>query len=152
MKKILKFLICFIFLLTGCANQAISKEKLTYQKYINELNSINNSTEIIPFDIEIKVDKLTNDINMYQFIMDNVSESLYDVEALIIHDKKTDDIFPSIGVFDNKENLLKNKKPTGIVLVGYIDNDKSKNITFKVLIKYKDSNNKKHKVYYVTKK
>ncbi|MBR2712548.1 MAG: hypothetical protein IKE73_02440 [Bacilli bacterium] len=150
MKKILILLICFIFLLTGCASKEITKEKNIYIKYIKELKKVNKSTNNIPFDIEIKLDKLTDELYMYQFIMDNVKEDIDDVEAIVIHNKKTEDIFPSIGIFDEKEKLLVDKKPSGIVLVGYIDS-KNKDANFKALIKYKDSNNKKHKVYYVTK-
>lgn len=150
MKKTIVLLICFIFFITGCTSKEVSKEKKIYTNYISELKKVNKSTENIPFNIEINLNELTDELYMYQFIMDNVKEDIYDVEAIVIHNKKTEDIFPSIGIFDEKEKLLVNKKPSGIVLVGYIDSN-NKDASFKALIKYKDSKNKKHKVYYVTK-
>ena len=152
MKKLLIILFCILFLLTGCkSEESILKEK--YNSYISELSNVTKSSKDMPFDIEIKVDRLDDNKLIYQFIMDNVKKNIYDIEALVIHDNKTSDIFPSIGIFDEKEDLYFNKKPKGIVLVGYIDykgNLEELNIKFKSIIKYKD-NNKIHKVFYVTK-
>ena len=120
-----------------------------------KLKKIDKSSEDIPFDISLEFDRLTDKEVRYQVIIDNVKEDITDVEAVMYHDLKTDDIFPSIGIFDEKQNLKVGQKPAGIILVGYIDytgdiNELKCNI--KVLVKYKDSNNKNKKVYYVTKK
>ena len=77
------------------------------------------------------------------------------LSAITIHNKETQDVFPSIGIFDEKETLKVNEKPSGLILVGYIDYS-GKLTDFKcvnkVLIKYVTENKKMHKVYYVTKK
>lgn len=154
MKKVILLLIS-ILVLTGCTSNDLSKEKEIYLKYIKDLRTINKSTKDIPFDIEVKYDKLTNDEVRYQVIIDNVKENIYDIEAITIHNKETDDVFPSIGIFDEKQNLEKNKKPSGVILVGYINYQgdvKDFKCNIKLLVKYKTNNEKKHKVYYVTKK
>ena len=151
-KKILLFIL-IIVVLTGCSNKEVTKEKEVYNSYISILDNINESSEKYPFNIEVRFDKLTEKIVRYQIIIDNVKENIYNIEAVAVHNIKTDDIFPSIGIFDEKENLEVGKKPSGIILVGYIDTEKEindLNCKIKVLVKYEQDNNKKE-VYYVTK-
>lgn len=153
MKKILTLLL-IILLLTGCSDNKINKEKEKYIKYYNELKNVKKSSNNIPFDIEIKYDKITNNEIRYQVIIDKVKIDLEEIEALAIHNKETNDVFPSIGIFDDKQNLEVNKKPSGIILVGYIDYEgivQDFKCNIKVLVKYK-TNKKTYKVYYVTKK
>ena len=155
MKKILVLLIPILLLLTGCTDQKLIKEKETYIKYIQQLKKVNSSSKKIPFEIEVIYDKLTNNEVRYQVIIDNVQEDIKDVEAIVIHNKETNDIFPSIGIFDEKQDLLKDKKPSGVILVGYVDyqNDiKDFKCKIKLLVKYKTNDKKVHTVYYVTKK
>lgn len=151
-----KYLIIFlsVLLFCGCNNKEDEYLK-TYNNYIDEVKKIDKTSEDIPFDINLEFDRLTDKEVRYQVIIDNVKEDITDVEAVMYHDLKTDDIFPSIGIFDEKESLKVGQKPAGIILVGYIDytgdiNELKCNI--KVLVKYKDSNNKNKKIYYVIKK
>lgn len=153
-----KYLIIFltVLLFCGCNNtKEDNKELKTYNNYIDEVKKIDKSSEDIPFDISLEFDRSTDKEVRYQVIIDNVKEDINDIEAVMYHDLKTEDIFPSIGIFDEKQNLKVGQKPAGIILVGYIDytgdiNELKCNI--KVLVKYKDSNNENKKVYYVTKK
>ena len=151
MKKILIILL-LIFFLCGCTN--ISKEKEEYLNYIDELKEVNKSSKEYPFNIEVKYDKITKKEIRYQVILDEVEEDITDITMIAYHDRDTSDIYPSMGIFDDKESLLKDKKPSGLILVGYIpykgDIDDF-NITMKVLVKYK-INNKEYKIHYVTKK
>lgn len=155
MKRILIVFLVLILFLTGCTTNDISKEKDTYLTYIKELRKINKSTKDIPFNIEVRFDKITDSEIRYQVVIDEVKEDITDVEAITIHDKQTDDVFPSIGIFDKKQKLEVNKKPSGIILVGYIDYqgkvEKFK-CNLKLLIKYNTIDKKSHTVYYVTKK
>ena len=150
MKKIL-ILILLIFLLSGCG---VSKEKEEYLNYIDELKNIKESSKSYPFNIEVKYDRITKKEIRYQVIIDEVKEDITDITMIAYHNIKTDDIYPSMGIFDEKESLLKNKKPSGLILVGYIpykgDLD-DLSITMKVLVKY-NKNNKEYKIHYVTKK
>ena len=149
MKKILICLL-LIFFMCGCT----SSEKKTYLNYIDELKEVKESSKNYPFTIEVKYDKLIDQEVRYQVILDEVKEDITDIEIICYHDKKTDDIYPSMGIFDDKESLFKDKKPSGLILVGYIrykGDLEDFNITMKVLVKYK-INNKEYKKYYVTKK
>ena len=154
MKKVLVLLISII-VLTGCTSNDLSKDKEAYLKYIKDLREVKNTTSNIPFEIEVKYDKITNHEVRYQVIIDNVKEDIKNIEALAIHNRETDDVFPSIGIFDEKQNLLKDKKPSGVILVGYINYQgeiKDFKCNIKLLVKYKTNDEKNHKVYYVTKK
>ena len=88
--------------------------------------------------------------------IDNPIGTINNIKALAIHNKQTDDVFPSVGIFDSPITLIKGEKPEGIVLVGYIPytkdiDDFKKEIILKVLIKYVYENNE-YSAYYVTKK
>lgn len=149
MKKILVVLL-LIFFICGCT----SSEKKEYLNYIEELKTIKSSSKEYPFTIEVKYDKITKKEIRYQVILDEVKKDITDITMIAYHDKETSDIYPSIGIFDDKENLLKDKKPSGLILVGYIPYKgdlEDFNITMKVLVKYK-INNKEYKIHYVTKK
>lgn len=151
MKKILIILL-LIFFLCGCTN--VSKEKEEYLDYIDELKEVKESSKEYPFNIEVKYDKITKKEIRYQVILDSIKEDIIDITMIAYHDKKTSDIYPSIGIFDEKESLLKDKKPSGLILVGYIPykgDIEDFNITMKVLVKYKIKN-KEYKIHYVTKK
>ena len=149
MKKILIILL-LIFFICGCT----SSEKKEYLSYIEELKEVKESSKDYPFNIEVKYDKITKKEIRYQVIIDAVKEDISDISIIAYHNKKTEDIFPSMGIFDDKESLLKNSKPSGLILVGYIPykgNLEDFKITMKVLVKYK-INNKEYKIHYVTKK
>ena len=152
-------IIVSIFLISGCANKKevkkenIENEKDIYINYVQKLKKIKKSSEDLPFSIEVKYEKMSDEVR-YQVIMDNPKEEIKDIQALAIHNKQTDDVFPSVGIFDKKVNLIPNKKPSGVILVGYFpykgDIDKL-DVEVKILISYK-INNEKVTSYYVTKK
>ena len=161
MKKFL--LICLviisIFILVGCNSknkakkESLETEKSIYIKKVQKLKKIKKTTKDLPFSIEIKYEKMTDEVR-YQVIIDNPKTEIKNIRALAIHNKQTDDVFPSVGIFDKKVNLIPNEKPSGVILVGYfpykgsIDDLK---IQMKVLIEYK-MDNKNYTSYYVTKK
>ena len=105
MKKIVIILFSSIILLTGCSDKKLVEEKETYIKYIQNLKKVTKSTKDIPFEIEVKYDKLTNDEVRYQVIIDGVKEDIKNIEAIVIHNRQTNDVFPSIGIFDEKQDL-----------------------------------------------
>ena len=154
MKKRIFLTLLIVILFTGCTKE-INKEKVIYNDYVKELEKIEKTSDNIPFSIETKFDKIIDGEIRYQVIIDNVKEDIFDIEAISIHNHKTNDIFPSIGIFDEKQDLFLNKKPSGVILVGYIDYKKDIEdfkCKIKLLVKYKTSDKKEHKVYYVTKK
>lgn len=160
MKNLKKIFLLILILFLGCScnskeDEKLSKERTIYQNYIKKLQKVKESSdEDYPFDIEVKFDKLTKNEIRYQVVIDNPKEKITDISAIVYHNKQTDDIFPSTGIFEKEESLTPGKKPSGLILVGYIPYSKSLEsfkCTLKVLIRY--SENKKTKtVYYVTKK
>lgn len=159
MKKILG-VVFSIFLLSACSNNLTNEEKI-YNDYVFDLKKSVNYDSNLPFDLEVYVDKIIETEVMYRVIIDNPKVPLRNIEALVIHDKYTEDIFPSSGVFETKLNLIPgviNKKSNyveGIILAGYIpfdDDIKNLNATFKLLFKYEDDEGKVHTIIYSTKK
>ena len=116
-----KLLVLLCFLLVGCSNSV-------YDDYVKKLKNSEPSSEI-PFDIEFNIDNVNENRIIYQVIIDNPKVDASNVKALVIHDAKTEDIFPSVGIVDETINLNEQK---GIILMGYIN--KTEDINFKVLI------------------
>ena len=75
---------------------------------------------------------------------------MHDVKAILIHNYFTNDIFPSIGIFDDGVDLLTNSEEVkGISLVGYISSTKDiNNLEYRVYIEYKTDNDETNKIYY----
>ena len=158
MKK-LALIIC-IFLLCSCTKFE-SKDYKNYKNYINELKTSQSTNNNLPFDIEIILDKVIETEVTYRVIIDNPKVALRNIEALVIHDKYTKDIFPSVGIFDDRLNLIPNvinkssNYVEGIILVGYIpfeEDIKNLNANFKLLFKYEDDNNNIKTIIYSTNK
>lgn len=159
MKKFFVIVLC-LFLLTAC-NKEETKEKIIYNNYIKTLNNNFKTTNNIPFDIEIYLDKISNTEVMYRAIIDNPKTSIKNIEVLIIHNKYTKDIYPSSGIFDEKYSLIpntiekSNNIVKGIILIGYIpyEGDLGNiDVEFKLYLKYIDDDSNVHEVMYSTKK
>lgn len=152
MKKIL-IVIMLMFLISGCKKlESTDSENKKYYSLIKELSKVNKSSDSIPFEINITVRDLIDNELIYRVYIDNVKENIYDIETIAIHNLPTEDIFPTSGVFDNKVDLLIDKKENsskGIILGGYIEYKNNFNATFKVLVKYKNNKNKSNTIYYI---
>ena len=155
MKKILVIII-LIIALSGCSTNESDELKL-YNSYVKELKQVEKSNNNIPFNINVYVDKIIETEVMYRVIIDKPQIPLRNIETIVIHDKNTQDIFPSSGIFDDKLSLIPdviNKSSNyveGIILIGYIpyeEDIKNLNATFKVLVKYEDDDGITHKVFY----
>ena len=170
-KKILVSVLVVLsfFLVIGCNNKKEEVKKPTetkkettkksestkdvYIKYVQELRKVEKTSEELPFTVEVKYEKMDDEVR-YQVIIDNPTMDITDITALAVHDKQTDDVFPSVGIFDDKVDLIPNTTPSGVILVGYIPYTGEIDdfeCEIKVLVSYK-SEEKTNKVYYVTKK
>lgn len=154
MKKI--FFLLLIILVTGCSNYREDK----YYDLVDELKQIEKTTIDIPFDIAISIDKITETEVVYNTIIDNPQEEITNVVALVINDQEIDKMYPSIGIFDEKINLIpSNDEKTddnvkGIALVGYLPfSEKIEEFsgTFKVYVEFVNLKGQKQKVYYIYK-
>lgn len=125
-----KILLVLCILLVGCSKPTI------YDTYVKNLKENNNISTDIPFDIEFYIDNVNENRIIYQVIIDNPQIETDNVTALVIHDGKTNDIFPSVGIVDEPIDLNIDK---GIILLGYID--QTSDINFKVLI---ETNNQQY--------
>jgi len=145
MKKVLVIILTTI-LLIGCSNKETKQMKI-YDDYIEYLESVDKSSKDIPFNVEISVNKITDGLMSYKALIDKEDLTMNDIEAILIHDKKSENAFPSIGIFEDKISLDKNSTEKGVKLNGYIEEQEE--VEFKLLIKYKDENKKEKKYVYV---
>ena len=153
MKKFLIISITLIFCLTGCNKiTKIDQEKDDYLAIKQDLLNNNNfiQEDELPFDLNIYVNRVNEEEISYRAIIDNEKENMHNVKAILVHNYFTDDIFPSIGIFDDGVDLLTNSDEVkGISLVGYISSTKDiNNLEYRVYIEYKDDNDKIKKIYY----
>lgn len=140
MKKIIIILV--VFSLTGCMKKDVSQK--TYQSWYQELQEVRKSDEEFPFTISANIEELVNGEYMYHVIIDEIKEPVENIRAMVIHDMETEDVFPSIGLFDDPVSLSGNQESEakGIALVGYFKKTEN-SITLKVKIEY----TKKEKSY-----
>lgn len=144
MKKVL--IIILLSLLIGCTKN-INKEENLYNKYVNELKNIETSSENIPFEINFSIEEINEDFLSYTVLLDRKGILMNNIESILIHDKVSENAFPSIGILDSKITLDKDNTKKGIKLTGYIE--KQNDITFKFMIKYISEENKEEKYFYI---
>lgn len=143
------------FALIGCNNKdEITTVKDNYLVFKEELLKKQEYTkeEEINFDLNISIDRITEEEISYRAIIDNPKENMHNIKAMVVHDYFTDDIFPSIGIFDDTIDLIiGNEKTKGINLVGYIKTTKEiedLNLNIKVYVEYINDSNELIKIYY----
>lgn len=161
MKKVL-FILFIILSITACSNKVVDVEvdekveenKIAYLELKNKLvkHEEFNKIEDIPCELSASVDRVSDEEISYRIILDKPKENLYDVEAILVHNQFSEDIFPSIGIFDDKTKLIvDNEDVKGIELVGYIESTKDikdLNLELRLWMKYKDEDGKEHEIYY----
>lgn len=155
MKNIKILLILSLLLITGCKNieEEDKSEYLAIKSNLLESSNFKETTDL-SCDITVSVDRINAEEVSYRVIIDNPKESMHDIKAMVVHNYYVEDIFPSIGLFDDKESLLVgNEDVKGIELVGYIDTTKDigeLNLELKVWIKYTTDDGEVKDIYYKT--
>ena len=154
-KLIVVFLI--ILTLTGCKTNEKDIKKEEYLQIKKELieNKEFSSLEDLDFDLNISIDRITEDEISYRAIIDNPKTNMYNVKAIIIHDNENnEEIFPSIGILDEPIDLIiANEEIKGISLIGYIKTNKdieTIDLNIKVYVEYINEQNETIKIYYKT--
>lgn len=140
MKKLVLMLISLV-LLTACYKQ---KENILYNELIKELKNVDKTSEDIKVDIEFEIEKFSDSLYRYSALINKKDETIKDAYAILIHNKKSENAFPSIGVFDDKVSVNEKK---GIKLSGYVED--IENIEFKLLINYINNEGNEVKCYSV---
>ena len=150
MKKIL-ILMIITFSLTGCSN----KEEEEKSEYIAMKNNLIKEEDYIkkdelPLDITIKLNRTSSELIEYKVILNNPVEDMYKVKAMVVHNYYNEELFPSIGLFDEKKDLLKNNE---LELKGELkttENIANMDLELKVWIEYYNELGEKKEIYYKT--
>lgn len=157
MKK-LCLLVILSYLLTGCYNNELKDEKKLYNEYVKELKnaSEDNFDNKFPFDLNIYLEKIIDEEVVCRVIIDNPTSTINNIKAIVIHDYETNNIYPTIGIFDEplhlKPNFVNKEEGyvKGIVLVSYIpfeDNIEDFNALIKILVSYEQEGKSKKVLY-----
>lgn len=148
MKK--KYLLLIILLLlVGCTNK-IEEEKKDYLTYKSELQTQDEfkTEEELECTIAFNLERKTEEKVAYNVIISNPKVNMHDIKALLIHDYFTEEIFPSVGIFNDTVNLLTTDSDA-LTLEGEIQTEKEiKKEDFKLYIEYTDDEGLKNYIYY----
>lgn len=155
MKKFNILLILLLILVTGCTNKNTGEEDKS--EYLAMKSNLIENEEFLEasdldFDITISVDRINDEEVSYRVIIDNPKVNMNDIKAMVVHNYYTEDIFPSLGLFDDKESLVVgNEDVKGIELVGYIDTTKDideLNLELKIWVEYTLDDGEVKDIYY----
>ncbi|MDD3822039.1 MAG: hypothetical protein ACOXZW_01440 [Bacilli bacterium] len=157
MRKIL-FVLSICIIISGCCFNSVLPEQKNYYEMLDKLNNTTDKyQEDLPFALKIYIDKINEFELMYRVIIDSPTYELYNLSALVIHNYETEDIYPSIGVLDEKVNLVpnyidkENNYVKGINLIGYIPFNEDISAfkgEFRILVNYDDQFGVNHELYY----
>lgn len=151
MKKVL--LIVLIIFLTGCTNEKenVKSEYIAMKNHLLE-GKIVEMNEDLPLDIVINVDRLDEEEVFYQVILSNPNEDMYNIKVMVVHNYYSEEIYPTIGVFDEEEDLLKNDDEK-LELTGTIKTTKNISdidLKIKLSLQYEDELGEIREIYYET--
>lgn len=147
MKKIL--ILVSLFLLVGCTNK-VEEDKYAYLEYKNNLEEQKDfvSQESLEFNTYFNLVRETEEKVTYSLVIDNPKFNMKNVKALLIHDFITEDVFPSVGIFDEPVTLHKDSNDK-IVLEGSIQTiDDISDTKFKLYLEYVDDDGLENSIYY----
>ena len=155
MKKIYLLLIVMILLFTGCDNkeEEVKSEYLSMKSDLLKVKDFSSDHEL-NCDISVNIDRVNEEKVSYKMIINNVKENMHNVKAILIHNYYTEDVFPSVGLFDDTVDLNKNSNDD-IILKGNIETDKdidNLDLILKLYVKYLDDNGNEKDIYYKTTK
>ena len=154
MKKIYILLLFSLVFISGCEN----KEEAIKNEYIAMKNETfdekNYTEEELPVDIITTVERIDEEAVNYKTTITNPKENMHNVKILLVHNYYNEDIFPSIGVFDEPQELLvDNDEETKLTWKDTIKTTKNiskLDLKLKVLIEYTNDNGEKKDIYYKT--
>lgn len=150
MKKI-GCLVLILFLFTGCENQE-EQEKNDYIAYKNNLLSTKEYSKELPLDIIVDIKREDEQTVDYTVKLANPKENMHKIRAMVVNNYSNESVFPTIGLFDEKEELLVgNKDFNEVELEGTIESTKnisSLKLNLKVWIEYRNDTGEKKEIYY----
>lgn len=155
MKRIFLVILLLLTLLTGCDNKE-ETEKNEYLAMKSDLLEVKKYTksEDLNCDIVINVNRKNEEKISYDVVISNPKENMNNVKVIVVHNYYTEEVFPSIGLFDKTTSLkVGDGEDSQIKLSGTIEttNDIANlDLELKILIKYIDDNKQEKDIYYKT--
>lgn len=156
LKKLITILLIFI-LMTGCKQETTDQEeKNEYLAYKSDLvdRTEFSKNDDLPCDITISIDRVNDESVSYTTVISNPKENMNNIKMMIVHNYFTEEVFPTVGVFD-KDRSLTVSDTSNITLVGYIDTTKDikkLDLELKIWIEYKTEDGEVKDIYYKTTK
>ena len=156
LKKLITILLIFI-LMTGCKQETMDQEeKNEYLAYKSDLvdRTEFSKNDDLPCDITISIDRVNDESVSYTTVISNPKENMNNIKMMIVHNYFTEEVFPTVGVFD-KDRSLTVSDTSNITLVGYIDTTKDikkLDLELKIWIEYKTEDGEVKDIYYKTTK
>ena len=151
MKKIYILLLLCVFILTGCENK---EEKVKSEYIAMKNNTLTQASyeEDLPVEIITTIKRIDEETVSYKVIINNPSINMHNIKVLLAHNYYTEDVFPSIGIFDDvKELLVDSEESSELVLEGVIETTediRKLELELKVSIEYINDDGEKKDVYY----
>lgn len=157
MKKTLLLMMILLIALTGCKNEE-EDEKNEYLAMKSDLLAKDkfDDASSMNCDITFSLDRLDEEKVTYSVVLDNPKENMHDIRAIVVHNYYTEEVFPTVGLFDKPVDLLVNsqdEKDNSVELVGNIettDDIDNLDLELKILIEYKTDSGEVKDIYYKT--
>lgn len=151
MKKIC-ILLMFSLLLSGCENKEETKKNEYLAMKSATFNERNYVSEELPVDIVTTIERINDETINYKTAITNPKENMHDVKVMLVHNYQNEDVYPTIGVFDEpKELLMDNNELSELTLTDTINTTKNISklgLELKLLIEYTDDLGEKKDIYY----
>ena len=151
MKKGYILLFLMLVLLMGCDNhkEEVKNDYLSMKSDLLKVTDF-SSLEDINCDVSVFIDRIDDERVSYEMIVENPREDMNNVRALLIHNYYTEQLFPSVGIFEDAVSLKTNSDDK-ITLKGEIETDndiENLNLVLKLYVKYIDNNGNEKDIYY----
>ncbi len=127
-----------LFVFAGCEDK-ISISQQEYNNIVADLKVSEASDVDLPFTVTLQTEVLVDEIR-YTLAVSDVDKKISNLKLLAYHDYPTQDVFPSIGIFDEPVNLEPDGEDKGVILVGYMPYNEE-DIVYKLYISYEMDNN-----------
>lgn len=155
MRRTLLLLVLLLIILSGCKNKE-EDEKSEYLAMKSELleNEEFTNSEDINCDITFTLDRVDDEKIFYSVVLKNPKENMNDIKAIVVHNYYTEEIFPTVGLFDKKVSLIVDSpNESELELSGTIettDDIDDIDLELKVFIEYIDDSGNTKDIYYKT--
>lgn len=147
MKRIL--VILSLLLLAGCTNR-VEEEKYAYLEYKSNLEEQEEfaSQDSLEFNTYFDIERENEEVINYSLVIDGPKVNMNNVKALLIHDFMTEDVFPTVGIFDDAVTLRTDSEDK-IILKGNIQTNKDiSTVKFKLYLEYTSDDGTLNNIYY----